>query len=213
MSRADEASPFRVLAISDRTLMGPDPVATARRLWDHRLPSWALQWREKSASPREVYRDLLTLKTDLENDPAILVNDRVDLALALGLHVHLTEQSIPIRVARTLLPAGTWIGRSVHSEARAREAAMEGADYLLFGPIFDTPSKRAYGAPQGLAALAAVAGAVSVPVIAVGGIDRTTAPRCAEHGASGVAAIREIWESDDPARRLSELHDAFVDSL
>jgi thiamine-phosphate pyrophosphorylase len=120
----------------------------------------------------------------------ILVNDRLDVALAAGAHgVHLRSDSMPASRARALAPIGFLIGRSVHSMAEAVTAcAAGGLDYLLFGAVFATASKPGY-TPAGLKALADVSAAVSIPVLAVGGMSRETAPQLAGTGCAGFAAI------------------------
>jgi thiamine-phosphate pyrophosphorylase len=137
--------------------------------------------------------------------PTILVNDRLDVALAERAGgVHLGEKSIFLEDARKLAeslhpPPGTpfLFGVSCHLADAARAAANSGADYLLFGPIFATPSKAAYGPPQGLDRLAEVCDAVAVPVLAIGGITAENAASCLAAGASGIAAIRLFQEAAD----------------
>jgi thiamine-phosphate diphosphorylase len=120
----------------------------------------------------------------------ILVNDRLDVALATGAHgVHLRSDSMPASRARTLAPIGFLIGRSVHSVAEAMTTWADGGlDYLLFGAVFATASKPGQ-TPAGVKALAEVAAAVSIPVLGVGGISRETAPQLAGTGCAGFAAI------------------------
>jgi thiamine-phosphate diphosphorylase len=119
----------------------------------------------------------------------VLVSSRVDLALATGAAgVHLPENDLPVAAARALLGDGRLLGRSVHSVEAARQAAQEGADYLLFGPVFATASHPGRPA-RGLAALAEVAAAVPVPVLAIGGVNAERARACQEAGAAGFAAI------------------------
>jgi thiamine-phosphate pyrophosphorylase len=126
------------------------------------------------------------------------VNDRVDVALALGLGVHLPENALPTRIARALLPPGTLLGRSTHDLAGVQRAREEGADYALLGPIFETPSKRPYGPPLGLEALRAAGQAVAgFPILAVGGITGGRVGSCLDAGAYGVAAIGAVWDSPD----------------
>ncbi len=133
----------------------------------------------------------------------ILVNDRLDVALSEGAGgVHLGESSLPVEEAKRLLLARNpqkdfLIGVSCHSLEAARSAARSGADYLFFGPVFATPSKAAYGAPQGLERLAEVCRAVSIPVLAIGGITVENAVTCLRAGASGIAAIRMFQEAED----------------
>ena len=106
-----------------------------------------------------------------------MLNDRLDLAQAAEADgVQRTGQSLPVSVLRRLAPPPFLIGASVHSLAEATQAEVEGADFVVFGPIYDTASKRAHGAPQGLEALRRVAATVRRPVIAVGGIDPKRTP-------------------------------------
>ncbi len=145
----------------------------------------------------------------------ILINDRLDIALAVGAAgVHLGEASLPLaevaRWCRTAsgekpVPDGFLVGASCHSLAAAVEAERSGADYIFFGPVFATPSKAAYGPPQGLPKLAEVCRRVRIPVLAIGGVTRENAAACLEAGASGVAAIRLFQESTDLAALVSQL--------
>jgi thiamine-phosphate pyrophosphorylase len=128
----------------------------------------------------------------------LLVNDRIDVALAAGADgVHLPAASVPIAVARTLLGADAWIGRSTHAAHEAEAAAAEGADYVVLGPVFATPSKEAYGPALGVAALAAARG--TTPIVAIGGVATTNAADIRAAGAHGVAVIRAILDATDPA--------------
>jgi thiamine-phosphate pyrophosphorylase len=160
-----------------------------------------IQLRERDLSARACAT--LTREALLRMQSAfsrILVNDRLDVALAEGAGgVHLGESSLPVEEAKRLLwefsrtrslPEGFLAGVSCHSLESAISAANSGADYLFFGPVFATPSKAAFGAPQGLERLAAVCRAVGVPVLAIGGITLQNAAACFEAGASGIAAIR-----------------------
>ncbi|HLK03431.1 MAG TPA: thiamine phosphate synthase [Candidatus Acidoferrum sp.] len=137
----------------------------------------------------------------------ILVNDRVDVALATGAGgVHLSENGFSVPDARRLISrfeqdAGKTldflIGVSCHSLGSALGAARDGADYIYFSPIFHTPSKAFYGPPQGIDRLRQICRAVSIPVIAIGGITLENAASCYDAGARGVAAIRLFQESPD----------------
>jgi thiamine-phosphate pyrophosphorylase len=125
----------------------------------------------------------------------VLINDRLDVALAANAAgVHLGEQSLPVEiVARWRRSAGRpdfMIGASTHSLEAARAAEREGADYIFFGPVFATPSKAEYGAPQGIERLREVCAAVAIPVLAIGGVRYENTGACLEAGAAGVAAIR-----------------------
>jgi len=141
----------------------------------------------------------------------ILVNDRLDVALSqAAAGVHLGENSVPIEEARKLGDSRIrsqdfQIGVSCHSVEAARAAARGGANYIFFGPIFATPSKAAFGAPQGLPRLAEVCRAVSLPVVAIGGITVEYVALCLSAGASGIAAIRLFQDTQDLASLVKTL--------
>ena len=138
-----------------------------------------------------------------EAPPArIVLNDRLDIALAAHTGgVHLGEQSLPPEEARRLVKSlhrkDFLMGVSCHSLDAAREAERGGADYLFFGPVFATPSKATYGAPQGLDRLSKVCRAVRLPVLAIGGITLENAAACLSVGASGIAAISLFQDAPD----------------
>ena len=134
----------------------------------------------------------------------LLVNDRFDVAGATGADgVHLRETSLPPRVVREACGEEFVIGVSTHSLESARAARDGGADFVVFGPVFETESKLAYGSPQGLEKLREVATALQgFPVLALGGITIDNAERCIEVGASGFAGIS--WFTDRPNRTDSE---------
>jgi len=140
----------------------------------------------------------------------ILINDRLDIALAAGAAgVHLGEQSLPAeqvnewrRIAGRL---DFQIGVSCHSLEYARAAESGAADYLFFGPVFATPSKAAFGAPQGIERLREVCDAIQIPVLAVGGVTAENARACLEAGAAGIAAIRFFQDAADPEEIASSI--------
>jgi thiamine-phosphate pyrophosphorylase len=170
-----------------------------------------VQLREKDLE----VRDLLGLATSLRDvtrrrGARLLVNDRADVALAVGADgVQRTHLSLPVAALRRIGPPSFLIGASVHSESEAREAASEGADFIVFGPVYDTPSKRRYGQPQGLAALGRTAASAACPVIAIGGITPERVPEVRGAGAAGVAVISAILGAERPADRTK----AFLDAL
>jgi thiamine-phosphate pyrophosphorylase len=125
----------------------------------------------------------------------VLVNDRLDVALAANAAgIHLGEKSVPLEaVTGWRSRAGRpdfLIGVSCHSLKSARVAERGGADYIFFGPVFATPSKAAFGAPQGIERLTEVCAAVAIPVLAIGGVNSKNADDCIAAGAAGIAAIR-----------------------
>jgi thiamine-phosphate pyrophosphorylase len=135
----------------------------------------------------------------------ILVNDRLDAALAAGAAgVHLGRESLPAgevvpwcRAGNA--PAGFKVGVSCHSLAEVQQAERDLADYALFGPVYSTPSKMVFGAPQRVERLAEVCRTVSIPVLAVGGITPQNAAECLRAGAAGLAAIRAFQDATDIA--------------
>jgi len=136
----------------------------------------------------------------------LLINDRVDVALAAGADgVHLPINSFTPADARRLLGPKALIGASTHSLAEARAAAGGGADFIVFGPIFDTPSKRPFGPPVGLRALAEVARNVSLPAVAIGGINAERVEVVRQHGALGVAVVSAILQAVDPRTAAAAL--------
>ena len=143
----------------------------------------------------------------------ILVNDRLDVALSERAGgVHLGEQSLPLPVVRRFVGnrgerEDFLIGVSCHSLEAAKSAASAGAAYLFFGPVFATPSKATFGAPQGLERLAEVCRAVSIPVLAIGGIALANASDCLAAGASGIAAIRLFQDARDTSSLVQSLRD------
>jgi thiamine-phosphate pyrophosphorylase len=175
---------------------------------------WA-QIREKDLEAKEL---LALVKQAMARITAkVIVNDRLDVALAAGAAgVHLGRESSPVaEVSRWCragnAPAEFLIGVSCHSLEDAREAEAEGASYVFFGPVFETPSKRLFGPPQGIARLTEVCRQVRLPVIAIGGVDQKNAAECIRAGAAGIAAIRLFQESVDPEvlrDRMRRLHGA-----
>ena len=174
-----------------------------------------IQIRERDLSARELMnltRSAIRVgkNRSAPGEARILVNDRFDVAWAAGAGgVHAGEKSLPVRVLvagrRASGLANFLVGASCHSRDAALSAAEEGADYLFFGPVFATPSKRVFGPPQGLARLAEVCGAVSIPVIAIGGIALENAFACREAGAAGIAAIRLFQQTSDLTEIVSAL--------
>lgn len=148
------------------------------------------QLREKGLEAGAVHSLCLQLSPLIKASGSLLMlNERFDIALATGADgVHLPESACPCDIVRKAAP-GLIAGGSVHGKATAVEAARAGIDYLLFGPVFPTPSKEAFGPSQGLDALQEVCRSVSIPVFAVGGITPEKAYACIENGAYGIAAL------------------------
>jgi thiamine-phosphate pyrophosphorylase len=161
-----------------------------------------IQIREKDLDARSLYALVREVMPGRFSKRLIFVNDRLDVALAAGAYgVHLGEESLRVADARRSLERASvdsfLFGVSAHSVKSVEQAEADGADYVIFGPVFATPSKLAYGLPHGLQQLAAACRAVSIPVLAIGGITVENALQCAEAGAAGVAAIRLFQDTDD----------------
>jgi thiamine-phosphate pyrophosphorylase len=163
-----------------------------------------------AALVRETLRRTRALAgADEPSSARILINDRVDVALTEGAAgAHLGESSLPVNEVKRLIGLrgrDFLVGVSCHSLESARSAAAGGADYLFFGPIFATPSKAAFGEPQGVARLAEICGSLTIPVLAIGGITLENAGRCFKAGAAGIAAIRLFQDARDPAAAVQTL--------
>jgi thiamine-phosphate pyrophosphorylase len=170
--------------ITDRRSLAPgmtllDTIARADADW--------IQIREKDLPARELFE---LARAALPSGKKIIVNTRLDVALAAGAAgVHLPEDSIAPSRFRPIVPAGFLIGTSCHTLESVRVAAAEGADYVLFGPVFAPLSKSSDLTPRGLDLLAEAAQLAKIPVLALGGITRENAPLCIARGAAGFAAI------------------------
>ena len=173
-----------------------------------------IQLREKDLTGKQcsalTRKALLRVSEQSSRTPSvarIIVNGRLDAALAQQAGgIHLGEHSLRVEDAKRMLaadhlsqtlPPGLLVGVSCHSLEAARSAVSAGADYIFFGPIFPTPSKTAFGAPQGLDRLSEVCDSVTIPVLAIGGVTPENMPACLSAGASGIAAIRLFQDSPD----------------
>jgi thiamine-phosphate pyrophosphorylase len=170
--------------------------------------SVAIQLRAPGVAGRELLtRARAILPVVRAAGQLLLVNDRVDVALAAGADgVHLPSAGIPPMDARRLLGSRALVGVSCHDGPDVIRALRGGADFATFGPVFDTPSKRAYGAPVGLGRLAEAA-SHGLPLLGLGGVDLANAASVMSAGAWGVAAIRAWLAGDAPAAAVRALVD------
>jgi thiamine-phosphate pyrophosphorylase len=169
----------------------------------------AVQLRERDLDTRSLLHLAHGLRVLTHRYGALLlVNDRIDIALASGADgIHLPAESFGVKDARTLGP-DLLIGVSTHRPDEVAAAEAAGADFVVFGPVFDTPSKRPFGPPAGLEALAEAALGARLPVLAIGGITGERVRDVRESGAAGVAVIRAVLAADDPTAASRALTDA-----
>ena len=165
----------------------------------------AFQLREKDLSPKELLAQAIEIKPVIKKYGAkLFINDRADIAEIAGADgVHLTEASVPAGVIKDKFP-NLIVGVSTHAKEGALLAEAEGADFITFSPIYETPSKVHYGLPQGLTKLGQVVKAVQLPVLALGGIKLNRVPEVLDQGAYGVALISGIWDSKDIKQQAFE---------
>jgi thiamine-phosphate pyrophosphorylase len=179
---------LRCYITSRKDAGGVDAVLACIAAADAAGVDW-IQIREKDLTARELCA-LTRAAVALCRHAAVLVNGRADVALVCGARgVHLPAGSIAPRELKAIAPPGFVCGVSCHSLAEVAAAGPEGADFALFGPVFDTPSKRAYGPPAGLDRLRDAVRAASIPVLALGGITAARIAPCLAAGAAGIAAI------------------------
>jgi thiamine-phosphate pyrophosphorylase len=200
---------LRLCLVTDRTqTRGRDLTAVVGDCLAAGLP--AVQVREKDLGAADlafVCRRLRGLT--LDHRALLIVNDRVDVALAVGADaVQRTSTSLPIEDIRAIVHKRLRIGVSVHSLPEAIEAELKGADWVVFGPVYDTPSKRPFGPPQGLERLERVAHEVRLPVVAIGGITPDRVREVLHAGARGVAVISGIIAAESPADATRRYLDA-----
>ena len=192
----------------DRVLARSDFHAAALQVLETGGARVALHVRGPRTSGGAVYRSAAALVQPARRAGAwLVVNDRVDVALALGIRrVHLGRRSIPAAIARRLLGAHSRVGRSVHSVEEVGGEAGE-IDYLFAGTVFATPS-HAGAAPGGTGVVRAIAAASTVPVMGIGGITPGCAEQVVRAGARGVAAIRAVWDAPSAGRGAQRFLDA-----
>jgi thiamine-phosphate pyrophosphorylase len=197
---------FRLYLITDRLQtagrMLPAVVADALRGGLR-----AVQLREKDLAAAQLYELAAELRRlTREYDAKLLINDRVDVALAVAADgVHLGKAGLPVPEARRILGSKPLIGYSAHSAEEAVQAQSDGADFITLGPVFQTPSKSSYGEPLGIGALNEASRVVSIPIFALGGIKQSSVEEVLSAGAHGVALISAIIAAPNPRRETEAL--------
>jgi thiamine-phosphate pyrophosphorylase len=184
-----------------------------RRIVAARPPQ--IQLRIKNQTDREFFRRArLVRKITKESGVNLIINDRIDVALALKAEgVHLGQDDLPLEAARELCPADMMVGISVQSAAEAESAERGGASYVAFGPVFPTASKiGAVVVPGGLAELKRVVASVSVPVVAIGGISADNLPEVIATGAAGASMISALVAARDVTETLKNFQMMFAEN-
>ncbi len=174
----------------------------------------AVQLRDKSTSAYNLCLSAAEIQPIARKfGAAFLVNDRVDIALVSGADgAHVGPDDLPAREARKLLPRPGVLGVSVGDRTEARRAERAGADYLGVGPVFATSTKPDAGEPLGIDQLAAIVGAVSIPVVAIGGINLENLALVIGAGAAGAAVVSAVATADDMAAAARALKRRIVES-
>jgi len=166
-----------------------------------------IQLREKDLCAKDLFLLAKEIK-ELTDDygAKLLINERVDIAMAVKASgVHLPADSFRPDEARALLGPKGIVGVSTHSLEEAAAAEKNGADFITFSPVYHTPSKAAYGKPQGVDRLKEICGITDIPVYALGGIDTDNAGEVMNAGASGVSMISAIIAADDVKKKAEKM--------
>jgi thiamine-phosphate pyrophosphorylase len=201
----------RLLVVTDRHQTNGRPlVPLLQRVL--RAAGPAIQIRERDLSAGELValaREVQTMT--VSRGSQLLINDRIDVALGLeGVGVHLRSNSLPVTISRQLLGVERLLGISVHTIEEAVQAESQGADYIILGPIYETPSKQSFGPPLGIRTLEQACRLVRIPIVGIGGVTRARASEMRGAGAFGVAVIRAILGAVDVEAATRELLDAMT---
>jgi len=199
---------FELYLITDRKLtQGRDLCTVVQQALDGGVK--AIQLREKDLGGKELFELADKLSVICHRyDAKLFINDRIDVALAVdAAGVQLGQTSLPLAVARALMGNEKLLGYSIHSPEEAKRAEREGADFILFGPVYFTPSKAPYGAPQGLPPLKETVTQVALPVYAIGGINAANLAQTMNTGIHGVALISAIIAAGDPTAEAKKILD------
>ncbi len=168
-----------------------------------------VQLREKQCGTREFIEQARSIRSLLrEKNIPLIINDRVDVALAAGADgVHLGQQDMPIDLARKISSGSLLIGISAESIDDAVRAEQEGADYIGISPVFSTPTKTDTGPALGLTGVRAIRELVKIPLVGIGGINYHNAISVIAAGADGIAVVSAIVSAADPAAAAQQLRD------
>ena len=164
-----------------------------------------VQYREKCASSKKMYEEALVLRRICKRI-TFIVNDRIDVALACGADgVHIGQDDLPLDIARKILGKKKIIGVTVHTVKEAQTAEKSGADYLGVSPVFSTFTKNDAGKPVGVGMIKAIKNRVSIPIIAIGGINLANAKSVIDAGVDGLCAISCVVTKRDIKKEIEKL--------
>ncbi len=197
---------LRLYLVTDQALTGGRPLAEVVAAAVQGGVT-CVQLREKQADTREFLAQALLLKELLAPYAVpLVINDRIDIALACGAHgVHLGQSDMPVEVARRLLPSEVFIGWSVESRDDVVRSASLPVDYLGVSPVFSTPTKTDTKQPWGLTGLAQVRSATRLPLVAIGGIGLGNAQQVLQAGADGLAVVSALCSAASPRQVAAAL--------
>jgi thiamine-phosphate pyrophosphorylase len=196
------------LVTDKKALKGRDMIHAVSRSLDAGVE--IIQFRDKESSDRDFFETGKKIKKLTEGKKVLfIVNDRVDMAVALGADgVHLGQDDIPVEKAREALGKNKIIGLSTHSLEQIREAAEKGLDYVAVGPVFATPTKPGYKA-VGLELVAKAKKELNIPVVGIGGINESNINEVMNAGADKAAIVRAVLSADDPFEAAKKLMMSF----
>lgn len=202
---------FELYAITDQaSSRGRDDLSVARGLLQGGAS--CLQYRAKKVSAAEQFKTAVALRELCRGfGRPFIVNDRIDLALDCGADgVHLGQDDAPIAAARRLAGSRLFVGKSTHSLQQALDAQREGADYIGYGPLYATQTKENNVPPVGVESLGAVIAALSIPVVAIGGIKPQQLAAVASQGARHCAVVTFLTGAEDVAASTTMLRAAWA---
>jgi thiamine-phosphate pyrophosphorylase len=169
-----------------------------------------IQYREKNKSTKEMYDEAIELRSLCKNT-VFLINDRVDIALAVKADgVHIGQEDLPYSVARKILGKKKVIGLTVHSLKEAIKAQNSGADYISVSPIFKTSTKHDAGVTVGVNLIRKIKKSVSIPVVAIGGIDLLNSPEVIRAGADALCAISAVVAKPQVRVEIQRFQELFL---
>ena len=171
-----------------------------------------IQYREKDLTTREMIDEAGKIsRLCRENDVLFIINDRVDIALAVDADgVHLGNEDMPYEAARRILGNTKIIGLTVHDVGEAIEAERIGADYIGISPIFETTTKPDAGTPAGIDLIKYIKKAVKIPFVAIGGINQDNIKSVLEAGARSIAVISAIVTKDDVEKECKKFREVII---